>query len=299
MQILFLHLILRCGLIENQMQKTLDSEVFTSGIGLFSGEKVSIRLKPAPVQSGIVFQRIDLPHKPLIPAQVQYVSDTHFCTRLKANKASVMTVEHLLSALSACGIDNALIEVEGPEIPVGDGSARMFVDLIEQAGIVEQDAPKRYFTLSQPVFWSDNEIHLFAVPNFEMHVSYTLHFPRSVLFRSQYFSLPVRQELYKHEIAPCRTFSFYEEIAPLIEKGLIKGGGLENALVIKEDRVFNPGGARYPDEMVRHKILDLIGDLSLIGGSLKAHIIAIRSGHTSNIAFAKMLQNFLVPGIRM
>jgi UDP-3-O-[3-hydroxymyristoyl] N-acetylglucosamine deacetylase len=122
-----------------------------------------------------------------------------------------------------------------------------------------------------------------------------LHFPRSVQFRSQYFSLPVRYESYKREIAPSRTFSFYEEIAPLIEKGVIKGGGLENALVIKDDRVFNPGGARYPDEMVRHKILDLIGDLSLIGGVVKAHIVAIRSGHTSNIAFAKTLQNFLLP----
>jgi len=277
------------------MQKTLDSEVFTSGIGLFTGEKVSIRIKSAPAKTGIVFQRVDLPHKPLIPAQIQFVSDTHFCTRLKADGASVMTVEHLLSALSACGIDNALIEVAGPEIPVGDGSSRVFVDLIEQAGIVEQDAAKRFFTLSQPVFWSDKDIHLIALPHFEMHVSYTLHFPRSVQFRSQYFSLPVHQELYKHEIAPCRTFSFYEEIASLIEKGLIKGGGLENALVIKEDRVMNPGGARYPDEMVRHKILDLIGDLSLIGGTLKAHVIAIRSGHTSNIAFAKTIQNFLLP----
>lgn len=282
-------------MIDNQMQKTLKTEVFTSGVGLFSGEKVSIRIKPALADSGIVFQRVDLPKKPLIPAQVQFVSDTHFCTRLKANEASVMTVEHILSALSACGIDNAQIEVVGPEIPVGDGSAKLFVQLLEQAGVEEQDSCKQCFTLSQPVFWTDGEIHLVALPSFEMRVSYTLHFPRSLLFRSQYFSLPIHRELYINEIASCRTFSFYEEIAPLIEKGLIKGGGLENALVIKADQVLNPGGARYPDEMVRHKILDLIGDLSLIGGTLKAHIIAIRSGHTSNIAFAKTLQAFLLP----
>jgi len=277
------------------MQKTLKSEVFTSGVGLFSGEKVFMRLKPAPVDSGIVFQRIDLPNKPLIPAQVTFVSDTHSCTRLKANNASVMTVEHLLSALSAWGIDNALIEIEGPEIPAGDGSAKLFVQLIERAGTIDQDESKRFFTLTQPVFWSDHEIHLVAIPDVEMRVSYTLHFPRSVSFRSQYFSFALDREAYNNEIAPCRTFSFYEEIAPLIEKGLIKGGGLENALVIQNDRVVNPGGARFPDEMVRHKVLDLIGDLSLIGSNLKAHIIAIRSGHTSNVAFAKTLQNYLMP----
>jgi len=276
------------------MQKTLGREVFISGIGLFSGEKVAIRIKPAAVGSGIVFQRIDLPGKPLIPAQVRYVGDTHSCTRLKTNDASVLTVEHLLSALSAGGIDNARIEVDGPEIPVGDGSSQIFVQMIEQAGIVEQNLPKRFAVLSQPVFWSDREIHLIALPHDEMRVSFTLHFPRSQNFRSQYFSIPIHSEIYKREIAPCRTFSFYEEIFPLIEKGLIKGGGLENALVIKEDKVYNSGGARFDDEMVRHKILDLIGDFSLIGVRLKAHIIAIRSGHTSNIAFAKMLQNYLV-----
>jgi UDP-3-O-[3-hydroxymyristoyl] N-acetylglucosamine deacetylase len=291
MQLAFLHLVLRCRLSENQMQKTLKSKVFTSGIGLFTGEKVSIRIHPAPADSGIVFQRIDLPNQPLIPARVENVIDTHFCTRLMAGNASVMTVEHLLSALSASGIDNALIEVEGPEIPVGDGSAQMFIDLIDSVGVVELDVPKRYFTIHQPLCWSDKEIHLIALPSSEMRISYTLHFPRSRAFRTQYFSFLVCPELYREEIAPCRTFSFYEEISFMIEKGLIKGGGLENALVIKDDQVFNPGGARFEDEMVRHKILDLIGDLSLIGVNLKAHIIAIRSGHRSNVAFAKTILN--------
>lgn len=276
------------------MQKTLGSESFASGIGLFTGEKVSIRLKPAPVGHGIVFQRMDLPRQPLIPALIHNVADTNRCTRLKHNGAMITTVEHLLSAFSGLGISNAHVEVDGPEIPSGDGSANLFVDLIERAGIVEQNEPKRWFMISQPVYWSDDEIHLVALPSHEMRVSYTLHYPHSSLLRSQFFSLLIDGKQYKNEIAPSRTFSFFEEIKPFIEKGLIKGGGLENALVIRDETILNPEGARFPDEMVRHKILDLIGDMALIG-NMKVHIIAIRSGHSSNIAFAKTLQTFLIP----
>ncbi|MBF8263651.1 MAG: UDP-3-O-acyl-N-acetylglucosamine deacetylase [Parachlamydiales bacterium] len=274
------------------MQKTLKREVFISGVGLFTGEKVSIRIRPAPAGHGIVFQRIDLPNKPVIAAQIENVSDILRCTRLKTADASVITVEHLLSAFSAYEIDNLHIDVEGPEIPAGDGSSQPFVELIEGAGIAEQDAPKKIKTLSQPVYWTEKEIHLIALPSLERRVSYTLHYPQSALLRSQFFSLLINPDSYKAEIAPCRTFSLYEEIAPLIEKGLIKGGGLENAVVIRGEKILNPGGIRFPDEMVRHKILDLIGDLSLLGNGLRAHIIAIRSGHASNIAFAKTLHNF-------
>jgi UDP-3-O-[3-hydroxymyristoyl] N-acetylglucosamine deacetylase len=277
------------------MQKTLKREVFISGAGLFTGAQVAICLKPAPAGYGIVFQRIDLPNKPLIPAAIENVSDILRCTRLKTGNASIITVEHLLSACSAYEIDNIHIDVEGPEIPAVDGSSKPFIDLIEAAGIDEQDAPKKINTLSQPIFWSENEIHLIALPSFERRVSFTLHYPQSVLLRSQFFSLSIDPDSYKTEIAPCRTFSLYEEIAPLIEKGLIKGGGLENAVVIREDKILNPGGVRFSDEMVRHKILDLIGDLSLLGNGLKAHIIAIRSGHASNIAFAKTLHKVLQP----
>jgi UDP-3-O-[3-hydroxymyristoyl] N-acetylglucosamine deacetylase len=286
---------MRYRLIENQMQKTLKCDVSASGVGLFTGEQVSIRLKTALANTGICFQRMDLPDQPRIEAQIQYVSDTLRCTRLKKDHASLSTVEHLLSALSAFGIDNALIEVHGPEIPIFDGSARAFVQMIEDAGIFQLNTPRRFFTIAQPVFWSEGETHLVALPASEMRISYTLHYPLSPLLRSQYLSLPIDAESYKNEISLCRTFSFYEEIAPFIEKGLIKGGCLENAVVIQGDKVINPGGARFRDEMVRHKILDLIGDLSLLGGNIQAHIIAIRSGHSSNVAFAKTLQNFLVP----
>lgn len=280
---------------EHQMQRTIRREIFISGRGLFSGEKVSIRLRGAPVGYGIVFQRMDLTNQPKIPLHIQNVGDALRCTRLKTSEASVITVEHLLSALSALEIDNVHIDVNGPEIPACDGSAKQFIQMIEEAEIVEQDAAKKQWILSEPVFFSNQDTHLIALPSFERRISYTLHYPKSRLLRSQYFSFVLQRDSYVAEIAPCRTFSFYEEIAPLIEKGCLVGGGLDNAVVIQDDRVINPDGVRFEDEMVRHKILDLIGDLSVLGSGWKAHVIAIRSGHASNIAFARILKNYLKP----
>jgi UDP-3-O-[3-hydroxymyristoyl] N-acetylglucosamine deacetylase len=276
------------------MQKTLKSEAVASGVGLFTGEKVRIRIKPAPAGSGILFQRIDLPGKPVIPARLQFVSDTLRCTRLKSAEASIVTVEHLLSALSASEVDNALIEVDGPEIPAGDGSAKLFIEMFRNVGIVSLDMPKQFWTIPHPVYYSEKETHLIALPSSEFRMSYTLHYPQSPLIRSQYLSLSINPETYQEEIAPCRTFSLYEEIGPLIERGLLKGGGLENGLVIQGDKVLNPSGIRFSDEMVRHKMLDLIGDLSLTGCSVKAHVIAVRSGHAANVAFARILQEELI-----
>lgn len=272
-----------------EMQKTLLREAALSGMGLFTGEKVHLRILPAPAGSGILFRRTDLPGSPEIPALLANVREAPRCTRLAKENASVMMVEHLLSALYSYGVDNALIEVEGPEIPAGDGSARVFVDLIEKSGLKSLEAPKNAIRVQSPLYWSEGEVHLIALPCPDFRVSYTMHYPQSPLLRSQYYAFSMNPERYKSEIAPCRTFSLYEEILPLIEKGLVKGGGLENALVIKGDQILNPDGARFPDEMVRHKVLDLIGDLSLIGAPLAAHIIAVRSGHSSNVAFAKTL----------
>lgn len=271
------------------LQKTLQKEASASGIGLFTGEKVSLRCLPAPPNTGIVFQRVDLPGKPEIPARLSHVRETPRCTRLANREASITMVEHLLSALSALKIDNARIEVEGPEIVAGDGSAKLFVELIEKAGIALQEAPRRSLKITQPVYWSEGEVHLIALPANEFRISYTLHYPQSPLLGSQYFTLSLTPDQYREEIAPCRTFSLYEEIIPFIEKGIIKGGGLENALVIQGDRIMNPEGARFPNEMVRHKILDLVGDLSLVGVPILGHILSVRSGHSSNVAFAKMI----------
>ncbi len=271
------------------MQKTFQHEISISGVGLFTGEKASLKICPAPPDTGIVFQRTDLPGKPEIPALLSSVREAPRCTRLASSQAAVLMVEHLLSALYAYGIDNARIEVEGPEIPAADGSSQIFVDLIEKTGLVLQSASKKYAKISQPIYWSEGDVHLVALPANEFRVSYTMHYPHSPLLRSQYYSLALQPLRYKAEIAPCRTFSLYEEILPFIEKGIIKGGGLENALVIQGGRILNPEGARFEDEMVRHKILDLVGDLALIGAPLLGHVIAVRSGHSSNVAFAKML----------
>ncbi len=277
--------------VKEKMQKTIKKEAIASGLGLFTGEKVSFKILPAAPDTGIVFQRMDLPGRPEIPARLLYVREAPRCTRLAHEKASIHMVEHLLSAFSGMGIDNARVEVEGPEIVAADGSAQLFVQMIETAEIEVQPVPRKKLVISKPLFWSEGDVHLIALPANEFRISYTLHYPQSPLLRSQFYTVALDPERFKGEIAPCRTFSLYEEILPFIEKGLLKGGGLENALVIKGDQIMNPEGARFVDEMVRHKILDLIGDLSLVGVRVEGHIISVRSGHSSNIAFAKMLAN--------
>jgi UDP-3-O-[3-hydroxymyristoyl] N-acetylglucosamine deacetylase len=270
-------------------QKTLKKETSLSGVGLFTGEKVNLTLKPAPINSGIVFQRIDLPDRPKFFANLDFVKETPRCTIIGNEKVSILTVEHLLSALSAYEIDNLLIEIDGSEIPVGDGSSQIFVDLIENGQIEEQSAYKKIIKIKKAMYWSKGDVHIVALPSDSYRISYLLHYPHSDLLKSQYYTAIIDRETYKESIAPCRTFSIYEEIEPLLKKGFIKGGGLNNAVIIKDNKILNPDGIRFPEEMARHKILDLVGDLSLIGGKIYGHIIAIRSGHFSNISFAKMV----------
>lgn len=270
-------------------QKTLAKAVEFSGIGLFSGEFSHVRILPHPEDTGIVFQRMDLPNKPLIPALLPYVSETPRCTCLSKDGASVRMVEHLLSALFGLGIDNALIEIQGPEVLASDGSAVEFVQKIEQAGLQVQNKAKKIIRIEKPIFWSEGTTHLIALPADEFRVSYTLHYPHSSAIGSQYYSIPVNPETYRTEIAECRTFCLYEEIAPLIVKGLFKGASLEQGILIQGDRILNPEGMRCSGEMVRHKILDLIGDMALLGGPVLGHVVAVRSGHAANIAFSKRL----------
>jgi UDP-3-O-[3-hydroxymyristoyl] N-acetylglucosamine deacetylase len=278
-------------LLGTRNQRTIKREVSIQGFGLFTGVPATLKLSPAKSGQGIQFQRTDLPGKPLFPAKLSSIQGTPRCTLIGNADASVQTVEHLLSALRAYEIDNLTIEITGPEVPILDGSSLAFAELIQKAEIVEQsDADLPIFKLSQPLFWSKGDIHIVAIPCDEYRISYTLSYPKSNFLRSQFFSTSVSQEIFKTQIAPCRTFSLYEEIAPLIQNGLIKGS-LENGVIIKDDSVLNPEGLRFPDEMARHKILDMIGDLSLVGFPFVAHVIAIRSGHAANIAFARELHN--------
>lgn len=270
-------------------QRTLKDFSSFSGIGIHTGKEVGLRFCPAKEGTGIVFKRIDLPSQPIIPATVEYVQDTSRSTTIGINDVRIHTVEHVLSAIKAYNIDNLCIEISSIEPPVGNGSSDVFVEMIEKVGVREQEHTVPIVKIQQPVHWSEKDIHLVALPYPGYRISYTLSYPESSFLRGQFHSVLVNEENFKREIAPCRTFSLYKEISFLIDKGLIKGGSLDNAVVIKDDVVLSKGGLFFPDEMARHKILDLIGDLSLIGFHFHAHIIAIRSGHASNFAFAQRL----------
>jgi UDP-3-O-[3-hydroxymyristoyl] N-acetylglucosamine deacetylase len=274
-------------------QKTLKKEVSFSGIGIHTGVQVHMRFVPAKASSGIFFKRTDLPGNPIIPATVEYVLDTARSTTIGLADIRVHTVEHVLAAIRAYEIDNLCIEVSNIEPPVGNGSSDVFVDMIEDAGILEQDADASVVKLQNPIYYSEGDIHLVALPYEGYRISYTLNYPDTPILKAQYHSVLVNEENFKQEIAPCRTFSLYKEVAWLMDKGLIKGGSLDNAVIIKDDVVFSKNGLFFQDEMVRHKILDVIGDLSLVGFNFHAHIISLRSGHGTNFGFAKKLFSYI------
>lgn len=276
-------------------QKTLKKEVVFSGRGVFEGKQASVRLIPAPPGVGIVFRRIDIDGQPEIPAKLEYVTQASRCTKLELAAGSILTVEHLLSALKGADIDNLYIEVSGPEIPILDGSCLAISEMIASAGVLQQNQEKEIYHLEKPLSWSQGETHIIALPADEYRISYTLHYPQSPYLRTQYYSYSVTLGNFLKEIAPSRTFALYEEIETLIQKGILKESAtLENGVVIKGNQVLNPEGVRFSDEMVRHKILDMIGDLSLVGFSFTAHIIAIKSGHAANHLFGKELKNVLM-----
>jgi UDP-3-O-[3-hydroxymyristoyl] N-acetylglucosamine deacetylase len=271
-------------------QRTVKDIAVFSGIGIHTGKEVGIRFCPAKEGTGIVFKRIDLVGQPIVPATVEYVQDTARSTTIGINDVRIHTVEHVLSAVKAYQIDNLCIEITSIEPPVGNGSSDVFVEMIEKVGVRTQEQVTPVVKIKQPVYLSEGEdIHLVALPYDGYRVSYTLSYPGSAFLRGQFHSVVVNEENFKKEIAPCRTFSLYKEISTLMDRGLIKGGSLDNAVVIKDDVILSKGGLFFPDEMARHKILDLIGDLSLIGYDFHAHIIAIRSGHPTNFLFAKEL----------
>lgn len=275
--------------VVGRQQQTLKQSVSHSGIGLHTGTPVTLRFSPAPENHGVIFRRIDLPGKPLIPALVGNVRETARNTTLGVRDISLYTVEHVLAAIRGCDIDNVLIDIDAIEPPAGDGSSSVFVSMIEDAGIQEQRAPLKMHYIKEPVYLSEGDIHLVALPSERFRVSYTLSYPKNPLLRGQYHSTWVTSRTFKDEIAPCRSFGLYEEIGPLMAQGLIKGCSLANSVVISGEAVFSKEGLRFPDEMVRHKMLDLIGDLSLVGVPFAAHVIAIRSGHTTHRLFAEKL----------
>ena len=271
-------------------QQTLESSVELSGVGLFSGLTINMKFSPAPAGSGILFKRIDLKNEPTFKASIENVCGTPRCTNLGDGKVMIQSVEHVLSALRAFNLDNLIIELDGPEVPAVDGSALPFVEMIYKGGILVQEQLIEVKRIHKPIFWSKGDVHLVALPSDELRISYTLSYPKHPILDSQYFTTFLDSDIYENEIARCRTFSLYEEIVPLLDQGMIKGGSLDSGVIIKGSQIMNPDGLRFPNEMARHKVLDLIGDISLVAMPFSAHIIAVRSGHFSNTMFARLIR---------
>jgi len=273
----------------SQMEHTLASEASLEGTSLHTGEKVTLTLKPAPEGHGFKFRRVDLPDKPFIDADVSKVQTVERSTTLAEGAVRVHTVEHVLSALVGLGVDNALIEMDANEPPIGDGSARPYVELIKKAGIQEQSVPRKIWEIREPIHLETGDGSLITiVPDKQFRVSVT-NIGKDGRF-VQYFSSVITPEIYEKEIAPARTFTFYEDIKPLLDKGLIKGGSLENAVVVRGDEIMSKEPMRFENEFARHKALDVIGDLMLSGRKFTGHVIAVKPGHGPNTEAAKALQ---------
>jgi UDP-3-O-[3-hydroxymyristoyl] N-acetylglucosamine deacetylase/3-hydroxyacyl-[acyl-carrier-protein] dehydratase len=261
--------------------------VSLSGNALHTGEPVTLTIKPAPVGNGIVFRRIDLAGQPEVKPRVDQVIDLVRATTIQSGHAKIATVEHVLSALYGCGIDNVFVEMNASEPPILDGSAKPFVNLILEAEPVEQEKEREFFVLDQPVSVTRNNSSLIALPADSLKISCTSADDRGI--HTQHLSLTIDPDVYITQIAAARTFTIYEDIEELIKLGKIKGGSLDCAIVIKGDKIISKEPLRFRDEFVRHKILDIIGDLVLLGVPLKAHIIATRPGHAINAELTKAL----------
>lgn len=279
--------------IEKRKQNTLLKSISYSGVGLHTGSAAQITLHPAAENFGIQFCRVDLPERPFIPAHLDFVKSTSRSTNIASGEAWVHTIEHLLAALKAYSIDNLLIDISSVEVPIISGNSEKFVEMIEEAGISQQDAETSIYFIDKPIYWSQGDISIVAIPCSHFKVSYTLHYPKSKVLNCQYYSGIITPENFKQEIAPCRSFALYEELQYLLEHNLIKGASLDTGVVIKGDAFLSKDGLKFPNEMVRHKVLDLIGDLSLTGLDFRAHIISIRSGHPSHFEFAKNIFNYI------
>lgn len=271
------------------MQHTLAKPATLEGTSLHTGEKVTLTIKPAPVDSGFQFRRIDLPDQPFIDADVDKVQTVERATTLAEGSVKVHTVEHILSALTGMGVDNALIEMDANEPPIGDGSSAPYVELIKQAGLEQQDSPRKVWEIREPIHLdTGNGSTLTIVPDKDFRVSVTNVGPDGRF--TQFFSTVVTPETYEKEIAPARTFVYYEDVKPLLDKGLIKGGSIENAVVIRGEEIMSKEPMRFNNEFARHKALDVIGDLMLSGKRITGHVICIKPGHGPNTKMASTLK---------
>ncbi|HEX2189507.1 MAG TPA: bifunctional UDP-3-O-[3-hydroxymyristoyl] N-acetylglucosamine deacetylase/3-hydroxyacyl-ACP dehydratase [Longimicrobiaceae bacterium] len=269
-------------------QNTIRASREAEGVGLHTGASTRLRFLPAPVHTGVVFRRVDLPGSPEVPALVANVVDTDRGTTLGVGEARVHTVEHLLAATVALGIDNLVVELDAHEPPAGDGSAKLFHDLLSGAGVEEQDAPARVLAIDEAFSVEEKGASYVVAPSPDYRVSTTIEFEHPLILR-QFGSFRITPESFGRDMAPARTFCYEHEVAALRERGLARGGTPDNAVVLSETGLVEGMQLRFPDEFVRHKTLDLVGDLALVGARLAAHVVAERPGHRGNVALAREL----------
>jgi UDP-3-O-[3-hydroxymyristoyl] N-acetylglucosamine deacetylase/3-hydroxyacyl-[acyl-carrier-protein] dehydratase len=270
-------------------QRTIQKPADVEGVGLFAGQAGKVRIQPAPANAGITFVRTDLPNRPRLPVTPDTVASKFRRSAVTGENCEIETIEHLMSALGGLEIDNLEVEVHGPELPNLDGSSRVWVDLLRGAGIVDLPDPKKVHVVREPIAVSDNEASIVALPGGEggLTVSYTLNYPNTAIGQ-QHFTLEMSDETYDKMISPARTFCLQSEAEALLQQGLGKGGSYQTTVV------WGPTGPientlRFPDEPVRHKILDLMGDLATLGAGLRAHVVAIKSGHNTNMRLVKKI----------
>lgn len=269
-----------------RLQRTIKREVFFQGTGLHTGKYASVKLKPAPRDTGIVFYRAD--RGAIIRANINSIVDTAFATTIGFDGVKVKTVEHLLAAAAGLGIDNLLVEVDGPEVPILDGSSTSLAGIILDAGIAKQGKKMPFIKIVRPIVYEDAHSRIMAIPYNGTRISYYINFDHHLLGHQE-LTMDITEENFIREIAPARTFGFLKDVERMRANGLAKGGSMDNAIIVGESGILNTTGLRFKDEFVRHKMLDSIGDFSLIGFPIHGHIILEKSGHTANVNFLKRL----------
>lgn len=260
------------------LQKTIHKKTVVHGIGIHSGDPCTLTFRPAPPNTGVYFVRTDLPGAPSLKVSAKNVQATSHATTIGGPAFSVATIEHCLSALSALRIDNLFVELDGPEIPIGDGSARDFLKALLEVGLVEQDQPRKYCYITEPIYFSEGEKHAYVVPYHGLRLTVTIDFPHPVI-GLQKMDIDVNEQSFGRDIANARTFGFLKDVEALKARGLAKGGSLENAIVLDAEGIINPEGLRFADEFVRHKTLDALGDLVTLEMPLMGHVVLYKAGH--------------------
>jgi UDP-3-O-[3-hydroxymyristoyl] N-acetylglucosamine deacetylase/3-hydroxyacyl-[acyl-carrier-protein] dehydratase len=294
-----LRLAKRVGVLSNPSvlnQQTLNRPASFSGIGLHSGNRVNMTILPAPANSGVRFRRVDLEGKPEIEARVENVAETTRSTTLAKGNVKIHTVEHVLAALAGYGIDNAVIELDANEPPIADGSSREFCKIIQAAGIVLQAEKREAYSPTEPIELESGETVMTLFPDDGFKITCTSADKQGRF--TQFYSTEVTPKTWERELAHARTFCFYEEIEQLIKNNLIKGGSLENAVVIRDDALLTTEPLRYPEEFVRHKMLDIVGDLSLLGRPVRGHLIAVRPSHAANCEMVRQISAQMTKPLR-